>query len=151
VLPPPLANVTPPSHKSPNQFLVATRTQTNITSSQILAFMPFSATGFTMELKTCSRWSLPLKPNGQAKTRLRATESHPIRRSPGMIRPMEFAGGAFRNLTIWSYQCRQAPNKSLSWLNRTLRTVAFIQPADHLWRRSKPPPPCPGPTPKASS
>ena len=44
--------------------------------------------------------ALPLKPNGQIKTWVRPTEYHPIQQSPGMKRPMEFAGGAFRNTTV---------------------------------------------------
>jgi hypothetical protein len=34
--------------------------------------------------------ALPLKPNGQRKTRVRTTESHPIQQSPGMNRLREF-------------------------------------------------------------
>jgi hypothetical protein len=44
--------------------------------------------------------TLPLKPNGQVKTQEQMTESHPIQQSLGMMRPMEFAGGAFRNTTL---------------------------------------------------
>ena len=44
--------------------------------------------------------ALPLKPNGQSKTWVRTTESHPIQQSPGMDRPIEFAGGAFQNTPL---------------------------------------------------
>jgi hypothetical protein len=44
--------------------------------------------------------ALPLKPNGQTKTQVRTTESHPIEPSLGMNRPVEFAGRAFRNTTL---------------------------------------------------
>ena len=44
--------------------------------------------------------AFPLKPNGQSKTWVRTTESHPIQQSPGVNRPVEFAGGAFRNSSL---------------------------------------------------
>ena len=43
--------------------------------------------------------ALPLKSNGQSKTRMRTTEFHPIQQSLGMIALMEYTGGAFRNTT----------------------------------------------------
>jgi hypothetical protein len=43
--------------------------------------------------------ALPLKPNGQIKTWVHMTEYHMIQQTSGMKRPMEFAGGAFRNTT----------------------------------------------------
>jgi hypothetical protein len=43
---------------------------------------------------------LPLKPNGQIKTRVRITEPHPIQQSPGLNRTVEFVGGAFWNTTL---------------------------------------------------
>jgi hypothetical protein len=41
--------------------------------------------------------ALPLKPNGHRKTRMRMSESLPNRQTPGMMRPVELAGGAFGN------------------------------------------------------
>jgi hypothetical protein len=44
--------------------------------------------------------ALPLKPNGQRKTRVRTTESLLNQQSPGMMCPMELAGKAFRNTPL---------------------------------------------------
>jgi hypothetical protein len=44
--------------------------------------------------------ALPLKPNGQSKTRVRTTESHPIQQSPDMNCLWEIADGAFRNPSL---------------------------------------------------
>jgi hypothetical protein len=41
--------------------------------------------------------ALSLKPNGQIKTWVRPTESHQIQQSLGMMCPVEFADGGFRN------------------------------------------------------
>jgi hypothetical protein len=41
-----------PTHESPTQNLIATRTQTTITSPHTPPSMSFSVTNFTMELKT---------------------------------------------------------------------------------------------------
>lgn len=35
--------------------------------------------------------ALSLKPNGQSKTQVRTTESHPIQQSPGVNRPWKIA------------------------------------------------------------
>jgi hypothetical protein len=53
VLSTPLADVGAPSYESPSQNLIATMTQTTITSPHISISMPFSATDFTMGLNTC--------------------------------------------------------------------------------------------------
>jgi hypothetical protein len=44
--------------------------------------------------------ALPLKPNGQGKTWVRTTESLLNHQTPGMMRPVELASGAFRNTTL---------------------------------------------------
>jgi hypothetical protein len=70
---------------------------------------------------------LPLKPNGQIKT----WQKHSILplmwnigvsdrissdpQSPGMTRPMKFAGGAFRNTTLLPDPWRWASGRSASW------------------------------------
>jgi hypothetical protein len=41
-----------------------------------------------------------MKPNGQKKTCVCMTEFLPIQQSPGMMRPWEFAGEAFRNTAL---------------------------------------------------
>jgi hypothetical protein len=83
VLSPPQSNAAAPIHKSPSQNLIAIMTRTTITSLQISASMPFSATDFIKGLKMShdgnrlqSFAMFPLKPNGQQKTWLRATKSH---------------------------------------------------------------------------
>jgi hypothetical protein len=99
-----------PSHKLPSQFLIANKTQTIIASPQISASMTFSASIMERESVlhdiSCQQIFevLPLKPNGQTKTWVRTTESHPIQQSLGMNRPVEFAGGALRNTTLQPYR-----------------------------------------------
>jgi hypothetical protein len=67
--------------------------------------------------------ALPLKPNGQRKTWVRTTESQPIQQSPGMNRPVEFAGGAFRNTTRQPDRWAD-PHLGANW---NPRTTTFIQ------------------------
>ena len=63
-----------PSHESPGQFFIATKTQTTIVSPQFSPSMAFSAS--TMERESVlhdinsqqSFEALPLKPNGQRKS-----------------------------------------------------------------------------------
>jgi hypothetical protein len=64
--------------------------------------------------------TLPLKPNGQTKARVRTTEYHLIHQSPGMRRPVEFTGGAFRNTTV-------QPEEIHLDARRNPRTTSFIQ------------------------
>jgi hypothetical protein len=111
------------------------------------ASMPFSGSDFTMDRKTCHMmatdnratphylWNQTTK-----KTWVRMTESHPIQQSPGNTRRVEFAGRAFRNSTLWPNQQEHTPNIYSSSSERNLRTTTFIQPADQLWLRSRPPP-----------
>ena len=67
--------------------------------------------------------TLPLKPNGQ-KNKVRATEYLPIQQSPGMIRPWEFAGGAFRNPPLQTRSTRADIKQIFVFVRR--------KPKDHL-------------------
>jgi hypothetical protein len=58
--------------------------------------------------------ALAQKANGQRKTWVRTTESHPIQQSSGMNLPMKFADGAFRNMTLQPDRWRLATGKSSS-------------------------------------
>ena len=71
--------------------------------------------------------TLPLKPNGQSKTWVRTTESHPIQQSPGMNRPVEFAGGAFRNSSLQPNQREHASSRSSSSRGRNLGPPPLYQ------------------------
>uniref|UniRef100_A0A453JXJ1 Uncharacterized protein n=1 Tax=Aegilops tauschii subsp. strangulata TaxID=200361 RepID=A0A453JXJ1_AEGTS len=58
-------------------------------------------------------------------------ESHPIQQSPGITRPWEFAGGAFRNPPLRPDQEGQMSGNSSSWRKRNPRTAAFIRAHQH--------------------
>jgi hypothetical protein len=79
-----------PSHNSPSQFLIDTKTQTTIASPHILAAMTFSASTMEQEsvlhnIKSQQSFVVfPLKSNGQRKTWVHTTESHPIQQSSGI-------------------------------------------------------------------
>jgi hypothetical protein len=95
-----------PSHKSLSQFLANTKSPATIASPQISAAMTFSTSTMKQESvlhdinSQRSFEVLPLKPNGQRKTWVRTTESHPIQHSPGMNRLVEFASRASENMTL---------------------------------------------------
>jgi hypothetical protein len=84
-----------PSHKSPSQFLIATKNSTTIASPQISAAMTFSVSIMQQESvlnyinNQQSFEALPLKPNSWRKKWVHTTESHPIMKSLGMNRPVE--------------------------------------------------------------
>jgi hypothetical protein len=69
---------------------------------------------------------------------MHTVESHLIQQSPGNTRPVEFAGGVFRNSTLRPDQWGHATHRSSSH-KRKLRITTFIQWADQLQRRSRPP------------
>jgi hypothetical protein len=52
VLPPPLADAADTSHKPPNKVLIASKTMSSIAKLHTSNAMTFSATVFTMEIKT---------------------------------------------------------------------------------------------------
>jgi hypothetical protein len=86
-----------PCYELPSQFHLATKTRIIITVPQILASMTFSANWLHHGMRIVplngnsqqSFASLPLKLNGQIKTRARRTKSHPIQWSPDKKRQVE--------------------------------------------------------------
>jgi hypothetical protein len=129
------------SHGTPNQFLIATKTEITIACPQISPSMTFSAS--TTERESMlhginslqSFKTLPLKPNSKIKTWVRMTENH-IHQSPGMDRPVEFAGEDLRNTTVWLDQRGQASGQSHLDAGRNLGPPPLLKPS-----RAAPTPP----------
>src|SRR3954468_15762497 len=70
--------------------------------------------------------TLPLKPNAQ-KNKVRATEYLLIQQSSGMIRPWEFAGGAFRNPPLQTRSTRTDIKQIFIFVLKKQRTTSFIR------------------------
>src|SRR4051812_21300146 len=70
--------------------------------------------------------TLPLKPNVQ-KNKAHTTEYLLIQQSLGMMRPWEFAGGAFLNSTLQPDQQGQTSSTYSSSRGRNPRTASIIQ------------------------